>query len=444
MSPYFTAFCIALELLILIYSIRKIGFTPFPHATMIYIILAQAVLYAVAIDSIHYSMLDIYSSYSFKNNGDNTTTLFLCIFLFYFLLTVGIKGSKTSLSMTLPVISDSAVYAMCAVLIIHTTTSILSIDWNTAQYSPTYLYMASVNGLEQQNNLTKLVQQTRGLASIIAFAIAAYCFTRKKYYQLILCAPTCAWSLSFDFAAHSRYAAAGLGVFTVISLSMSRSKLSKALAVASGAFAGFAWLAALQGRGSGHHGFSSIGPSILTAFDFSRSRIGNIIANPFERIFVTSEATLHPRDFAIPYKFLSFSPLPSALDSFDLINRQFQIRLHAYVPMSAIGEVINFGPIYAPAFFTVQAIAGRVSISALRKSPTPMNLLVNSIVLLATYLQFTYPTRNMFRFFVVALILSFSSQWYASKPQTGIQGSPRRGKLNTNRQLSYGNETKQL
>ena len=162
----------------------------------------------------------------------------------------------------------------------------------------------------------------------------------------------------------------------------------------------------LSGRGSGFHGFASI-PFAWDAMvnNPNPNANSNTLANIFEGIFVASEVFVGEKFYDEWYKILSISPFPSFIDGFNEIRVGNEVRVHTFVPMGGIAEIIRFGWVYMIIYFGIQVLSIRFVFMILRLYPGAMAILLNMILMLSCYLQFTYSVRTVFRFYVLVIIL---------------------------------------
>lgn len=172
---------------------------------------------------------------------------------------------------------------------------------------------------------------------------------------------------------------------------------------------------ALTSRGLGEFGLSSLPHMIGNAFDLSGTQLRYVIVNLFQGIFTTTDGLTVSANFNPIYSWLSFSPLPSGIDGFDKVLRNSEIRLGLYVPMSAIAEAYNFGPIFLViAIFTLW-LSLRSTLISLSKGYAAVSLFT-SLMLFAFFVQANaYPMRNTYRPFLAVIAINFLVMFFFRK-----------------------------
>jgi hypothetical protein len=122
-------------------------------------------------------------------------------------------------------------------------------------------------------------------------------------------------------------------------------------------------------------------------------------------VYISGEIFNYVADFNLNYITLSLSPFPSFIDGFDSILDANQVRLHKYIPASAFLELMSFGTLPFAIYVIVFLIASRLSSHYLYKFNTFGSVAANVMVLYASILQFSYPVRNVFRIYVLAIFV---------------------------------------
>jgi hypothetical protein len=168
---------------------------------------------------------------------------------------------------------------------------------------------------------------------------------------------------------------------------------------------------AIETRGQSVFGLSCLGGNIAEGIINLPANAASLIFNALWGVyllFCISSSSL-PHDYSLQYKILSFSPLPSIVDRFDTILPLEQIRLASYIPYSAFGEAIVFGPAWVLlllclllAVFTVMDLFFLQCSFATppRREEQTVSLL---IPLLPLAMASQYPIRNCMRLFYILL-----------------------------------------
>lgn len=273
-------------------------------------------------------------------------------------------------------------------------------------FNQVYLYMASSDALEIRNGLSSFLQSSYkiiGLLSFIGLAFLAY--WRRHLSFVVLLIPSI-WFLLFEVAGHSRYGAVFLVAFSITAFVLSSTSGLRLLAIVAGAGATPLYAAALQGRNSGAHGFSTLPNVFEQASSLADGQfLIRVVTNLFEGVFSVAES-FYFTNIALPepYKYLSFSPLPSFIDGFAANWQNKSVFLDTYVPMGALGELLLFGPGYMIVYFLTVALAYALTTRALGLGRYVTGNLTALILTMATFLQFTYSVRTSYRFFLICIV----------------------------------------
>ncbi len=280
--------------------------------------------------------------------------------------------------------------------------------WSTQNY----LEIASIRGLNSITPLNVLVQMLSKYVGVFSFICLGVSIVTRNKLAIAMSIIPATWFMLFDIAGHSRFAVVHAGVLASILLFDSR---------ASSKFLGFIFLGlaflnlinALAGRSSGSHGLSSLTDFFTYAANVFTADLGRLFGNVFEGAFVQGEVFMYENVQHDPlYKWLSLSPFPSSIDGFAHRARHMTFSFVSFVPMSATGEAYLFGLPYAAVYYLVVFTAYFMTVRAMRLGKIGLFFPMFMSVTLATYLQFSYPIRNVFRFFILAiLIYTGSSIW---------------------------------
>lgn len=405
-----------IEIPLLFYSISRSGLFPYPHGSMIYVIGCQILLALVANDMFIYEFLETYSSFSFVNEYSYTNTYLLVFFMFLFFtgpisphkkinLTDGVKAAFNELLKS--PYARVAINSLVIFIYFNLIALLLSVNFNAVWNNDIYSMMNSNLILRNINPASVFVIQFLKITSILAVCFCAYMYASKDLNYFFLTAPAAIFLWAYQLAGVSRTAVLLVGLFGFVHYIVKRSKLT----MASFAIFGFLnLLICLVGRTTGQYGFGRLWENIQFTFT-GDYRVSESILNIFEGIFLSSEVYDYNYKFALAYKLLSFSPFPSFIDGFDKILDANIQRISIIVPPSSILEAYAFGFPFNIIFFAAQFIIGRMTVKNLQKKPSIMAILANFLVFFGVYLEFTYPIRNVFRFFIIAAgIVYFSNR----------------------------------
>lgn len=391
-----------LELGILFWAFKRTGFMPFPHGIMLYSIGAQVAVGLVAGNYVTYEFLKVYSSYGFV---DHYTGVFWMFFGFFICAALCVPTRKINISNIAQSINITPFfsYIFIGLLYAHVLLEFFTIDWGVAWKNSTYLLMSGESGLRFSNAVAKTNHQFSGVLGLLAFVLLTFYAFTQQARLVILTLPLAVWFFLFQLAGHSRLATFYLVTFAAAGVVLSPKRVSVP-AIVSGLIGLVTLVSVLGGRTSYNHGFSSI-PLFWDNvwYQLNRDTAGTFI-NIFEGAFASSELFTSHFEYPEIFKILSMSPLLNAIDGYEDIRLKYQILLAPVAPAGAINEIVSFGPLYAIIFFGVEFAAGFMSARYLAKSSTISALILNALMMLASYLQFAYSTRSVFRLFIIVLI----------------------------------------
>lgn len=411
-----------IELVAILWAIRRSGFLPFPHGTMLYLFTAQIMLALHAYGVLYYGFVRIYTTYAYIHFFPQMFIL-QSVMLFALLPIVPKASVSIGEAVRDAKVSDALFWGLILVLYVCWTIVLLSIDWSIVWSNSVYLTMTDPEkALLLNNAVTRFAFTLVGPLGIVAAAATAFTFCTGRTRFGIVLLPVTSWSFFFALAAHSRASSAYLILAGLVAAMFPRARLYAVILV----ILGFVTtLSVLWGRGSSNHGFSSIPEYFSNITNYYQVSGLDAISNIYEGVFTTAEYFSHNFQFDPIYKRLSLSPLFSFIDGYDKIRELYSIRLQVYVPNPAVSEVLSFGPGYAAIYFGVQLFAGYQSALFVVRRPGLVSLGLNSLVLLSSYLQFAYDTRGNFRNFVyVALICWFLNRRWAAQERTRQVNSP--------------------
>lgn len=396
---------VAIELL-LIYEVRRRVHTITAFdAIAAYIVLCQVSFFLAQYLPV-VNIADPGQFRSFLRDNDAGQLLFFGIFAMLYASTLGLGVAATAgvreTSVRILGRLESWLPATLAICAAAAMIDAFAIDQSIAWYNTRYLLIGTSAGLAVQNTLTTLIHsgaQTLGIVALFGFSMSL--FTGRRLMTLGFL-PVVAWYVLVALATSSRNAA----IFAFIPALVAAVVLHRWRWPVALSFVGLALiflLMALVGRNMGRFGFSMIGDYFVAAVQTAPDRGLQLLANLTQGIFVTNDGFLLNPQHQDLYKVLSFSPLPSFIDGFDDIRRIMEIRLHYYVPMSAITEVIAFGPSYAAAAALTFMLLVRLCIVAAKRRMFALSLLMSGWTFLIFVQATAYPLRNVYRQGLIAI-----------------------------------------
>jgi hypothetical protein len=161
---------------------------------------------------------------------------------------------------------------------------------------------------------------------------------------------------------------------------------------------------ALSGRGKYYQGVSQIYKNTYSTLSSTSVNSTYIIRNVFESLEIYSKGFYSNVHYPDKYMYLSFSPLPSAIDGFDNY-RKYQHRVSSYIPFNTFLELEHFDIIYFWLYFLFFFLIQYHFDSNFLKHGT-----FYLIIVLPAYLFYIgaqqYPIRNFFRYYLIAYFIS--------------------------------------
>jgi hypothetical protein len=164
----------------------------------------------------------------------------------------------------------------------------------------------------------------------------------------------------------------------------------------------------LGGREYEYHGISTIFTPISVISTYFKKDPTFAILNIFQGAFNTTELITRSYESSTLYKLMSFVPLPSFIVGFGELRETQMHKLGPFSPPSAIFEAWSFGAPFIVVFIVTQILAGRLVVSlANKKGGEFVGIVANALMAIATYLEFTYPMRQVYRMFLIAMVLAW-------------------------------------
>ncbi|MGR3780885.1 MAG: hypothetical protein ACU0DT_06420 [Albimonas sp.] len=223
----------------------------------------------------------------------------------------------------------------------------------------------------------------------------------------------CAYAFAFSLAVYSRYLMVYVFVFfmgRVFSLRRGGPGSAVAFALYTALILG-CFVVALAGRGHATQGLGSVLP-VIQALDVGHlgwlaAKLG---ATSFDAGMSYANALRHAPVYDASYQVLSFSPLPSFLDGFDV--GEMEQRINIYVPFSAFGEAVHFHPLAAPLLFAACLVATRQLTLGFFRDGDALSAALFPLYLVCLLKLQTYPIRASLRIVVAIAVISWLSvQW---------------------------------
>lgn len=424
------ALIVAAELVMLLRQRRQAHGAPALLLFMLYLVAAQAMAWLVRLDLASHEMLDLYGG------ADRDADLLVAIVAaaILFLATRLLEtASRLSPSQSRETPAPTAMAAACATIwtalfLAAMPTLDLERLWAASHYLDLTDPSVMTRGAPPALALGALPLAGAAAAAMAAALIAAPGHSRPLAALLLLQAlVTTIWLL----AAHSRAAALAPAAFTFFTLAGCGWRGARLRLTLGGLAILVALAGALAGRNSGEHGLASLAllpGQIARTGEWAPRLAGNITEGIFAVAAGIGEwRSAAPGTIAFPdrYIWLSFSPLPSAIDGFaDILDAQ--VRLHAFAPMPGYVELAWFGAASQLAFVALVACAFRMGARAAGVSPLP-GAMAGMLVMACLYLMAAYPVRTALKPLWLSLAVSaaaiITAGWRLPAPRSGEAGA---------------------
>ncbi|WP_417536886.1 hypothetical protein [Methylophaga sp.] len=408
----------SIEILLIVEAGRRLNLASAAMMTFGYILVAQTFFL--------YSSMN-FSASTFKAGSSGTfyytpkfgILVYGAIYLAIYTATFGTKQSKSFDFSSLKKMKLKKVSLYLYILTFFVTAIRLStIDLNILWHNNTYLLIKSSDALTLQGVIPSLAKSTLEIFAILVAGLAAANYLKRNMGAAVIGTILIIPSLLISMASASRASGMILIAIAISFLLFGTSWRHRAIVILCVVICGVLFVTALHGRSTGVFGITAI-PTHFKISDTPRDIpiIEIFIGSLVQGIFVTTDSIRLEAKFAEIYKLLSFSPFPSALDGFSEILPTYEIRLHKYVPMSAIGEVYHFGPVYIAIYSITTFLLYRGN-AKLDATKTPVKFLTTSVFITLFFIVAqTYPMRNTYRQLLIALLLlHYETLWRHVRP----------------------------
>jgi hypothetical protein len=416
-----TFITLVIEALLLVSVARRIRPLTAPVIVMCYIVLSQAAF--TCADWFGYSPGYAGAILSYSWNRDTGVIVYFFLFAIAYASTLGIRiaGARdfaraaTQIDIAARLL-DRHAGPILGVLWVSAVVQIAALDPSALWWNGRYLLLKSDASLVFHAPITRIVFGTAQLAGMASVLLATFGLLRRKWILVLLATPPAFWALLLALASSSRSAVVLVAIPGVVAWMVGgRGRI--ALLTSSILASALVLVAVIMGRQNGEFGISSI-PKILSLPFGSPEQTSRFFLNVAQGIFSTTDAISIPATHNEIYKVLSFSPLPASLDGFDTALRLYEIRLHPFVPMSAIAEAYHFGWIYTALLGMVFFCAFRASVRAYTNF---WAYLITTPLVVFLFIQAgAYPVRNIFRQMLIVLLflavarLALNRGWFAA------------------------------
>jgi hypothetical protein len=414
----FVTFCL------LLVSFRKAGALPFPTGLIFILFVSQIVFLLVHDGVLTFGMMEVMNYGGLKENYTFIQALYTLIAAFSLLALIGKYETIRSVKIDTQALQafsknravKKGIVISLIIVFVHFVLFLIITDWEKLWFYPVYL--SSIVDQEVVGFLGEAISSTIARSAIVVAVLAAVCFclsSNSGYSVLKITSGAFAFIyFLFFFSGHSR-AAVLVPALIAMNYFVMRSKTRRLLVPLLVFVSFFSLASGLEGRGHPEHGFSSI-PANFSRF-FSDNMVDeslSVVTNLCEGIFSTAESLQITAPYPRRYKILAFSPLPSLIDGFSDIRKSSQHMLSTVVPVSGIGEVLNFGLPYAVLLAFFYSLPIRIHTSIAKAYPT-LFLICNFLILFSFYQLLADALRNGLRFAWIAMFIVLIAKMKAKR-----------------------------
>lgn len=421
---------------LLILSVKKAGFLPFPTGLILILGVSQVVFTLTHDNVIQFNMLAVFNYGGLHENFLTIHFLYTSIAAFSLISLTGkfkiLKEIQTNIESIKNITNNKYLIYIIIISIIITISHLLLlfiiVDPDRLWFHKIYLSKITDNDSVKSLGLSLSSTTMRALPAVAIISSINFCVCLNSKKFLVLPIPGIISSIYYIIllSLHSRSSVLIPLIIGFNHIAIHK-KFKKIIAIIFILISFFSLSSALEGRGKNEHGLSSIDDSI--SFFFSKempSQIITVITNFCEGIFSTAESFQINAKFSNRYKTLAFSPLPSLIDGYSSIRATSEHRLHLYVPMSGVGEVYLFGWPYCIILVIILFIAIRTHCYLVKHNPTSF-LLCNFLILFSMDYILAYPIRNALRFIWIVLftaMIVYIKSWLKTIPYQLNKNTP--------------------
>lgn len=283
----------------------------------------------------------------------------------------------------------------------------LEIDKSLLWHNHTYLLIKDPEAIGITSTIGRVYHFLFRIFGLVCLPLAIYYFKRRNSVLFVLSAIISAYSIIFLLAGNSRWVPLYFFCALAFNLQLGRKPISMAnLLLLLLAFISF--LKVLIGRNQDEQGVSQIFHDIsLISFEMTFQYIGGFIINVMQGAIGFANSVLIEPKHDQPYRLLSFSPFISAIDGFNQIREDSEVRIHLYVPMSAFSEVWHFGFIYLTIFYTILLLCLRYSTIVFLKFGGAASVIISTPTYWLIFTLHQYSLRTTWRFVIIIAIAAW-------------------------------------
>lgn len=406
MSEFILILCIAIIIFLIFFRKQYASFTqPSIHFLVVNIISIYACDYLISYEKV-------------KVNTEETEFFYAVLFICSLFSMIKIKkkeskiiegaNSKIDFSNFSGVIKYLRIFAIINFFFL--ILLLVSIDISVLISNNEYLAMVDVKKLGLTNPILIIYQRALAINGLISFFIYGFLKSyggRESIIHKNLLLLIGLFCFVYQLGNNSRSSGLILCGLVMAIIVFEKRSILKTVKISSILIIVFiAYITSLYGRNRPYtQGIAYIDRNVVGALAHSDIMIDFIANNVFGGAWVFTLAKKLNGNYPEPYKYLSFSPLPSSIDQFDTYLK-YQNRISIFEPYSANVEVYHFGLFYCCLYFVILFFGMRLMNKAVAK-----NSFVGYTLCLPAYLFFIsnqqYPLRNSFRFFLFSTLFCY-------------------------------------
>lgn len=305
-----------------------------------------------------------------------------------------LKGFQLSLSSKMGKRSGTPLLAIILLILVSNLVFMnISALWSNKEY----LFITGPKGYYLPPGIAMLLITAMNIGAVICSIFLPF-YLRKNRTQALLASIAWLFWFAFYLSAGSRLAAIMFFSLFAIQFLLSRGRWALIYLVLGFVGAFIIMMIGLATRSSGEYGISHFFDAISyfsgkMAWDFAIFAWVNFM----QGIFITSDGIIYDRVYSTEYKILSFSPLPSFIDSFDEIRKGAQIMIYKSVPMSGIAEIYHFGVFYFLFYIFALILILRTAHKSFRSKSYYLTAFANFFIFIMFIIMNGYAVRNSFR-----------------------------------------------
>lgn len=421
-----TLILISITLVIFIASWSIYGPLPYPTGITFLCVFCESYIFMFNLHIVRFDMLEVFDYGGTYKNEFETVLIFFLISLFSFLSFIGYNKKGKSVAEDFSAVTDERYLTLILrplviFVVLHFFVFIIFSDLTLVWSNSQYLSDIANAGMTDFNFLGIGSAAIRALPLMLIITAVATCVALRlgSYGTSLLSGSISLFYFLLMLGLHSRSAAFSPMVVAAVAYAF-RSKHYRVVVPLCVLLGILSINIAISGRGSAYQGISALPGDLFLLFS-NATGFMDLAGQLAQGAFVLAESLVLEPDFSLRYKILSFSPFPSFIDGFNSILFLDQVRLHTFVPMTGIGEIIHFGPIFIVVAAATLLLLARACI-LLSERNMLLFTLVNFLCCLGVYATFAYPVRTGFRFIWLSLAICLIGIIFSKPKERRDQG----------------------